>query len=125
VCLYSTEIDVSTGLPRLCCSPWPEKQAAGVLVLALAGLTLLLQDGQAIGSASARCLARPVSGLRCSGTLSVRILAEMFLACGLLWSTIGRMWKAYFPIGSFLEAPRTLSLFGFLPTPSRNASSTR
>jgi hypothetical protein len=29
VWLYSTEIDVSTGLPRLCCSPWPKSGRPG------------------------------------------------------------------------------------------------
>lgn len=46
-------------------------------------LLLLLQGGLALGSTEARRVARPVSGLRCSGTLSVHILAELFLARGI------------------------------------------
>jgi hypothetical protein len=96
-----------------------EEWAAGVLVLA--GLTLLLQGGQAIGSASAR-------GTSGKWSAQLRHVECSYFwprcfscvgSCGAQW---GRMWKAYFPIGSFLEAPRTLGLFGFLPPPAALAA---
>ena len=45
-----------------------------------------LQGWVDIGSASARRLAHPVSGLRCSRHVFVQILAEMFLVC----ASVGR-----------------------------------
>ena len=118
----STEIEVSTRLawPCLACAVplphGPKSRRPGCCCcycrhrMAWHG-PWLLQGMLSLGSTEARRLARPVSGLRCSGTLIVHtqhhrpspppmihILAESCFSNSSVWID---MWRSYFPIGTF------------------------